>query len=188
MFELLPHVSADGQLPTCCDATRLPPQVLRPNARSRPGACLEAVWEETLALSNSFTHPIHVGCCLPHLFDPDGFAKANALWLLLSLWISVRPCSSNKGFLIRFFFFFLLIKLNLWLKRKLWLCRTEDTGIWGVGIIGILTLIQLSFPNWILRCVLLCFCRANVFVVCLFFSQRLFSFTCVLLNGNISNS
>lgn len=94
----------------------------------------------------------------------------------------------KQGVSNKIFFFFLLIKLNLWLKRKLWLCRTEDTGMWGVGIIGILTLIQLSFPNWILRCVLLCFCRANVFVVCLVFSKRLFSFTCVLLNGNISNS
>lgn len=123
----------------------------------------------------------------------------HSCWNKCSLAVKITLYISNtvelkKGALIRFIF--LLIKLNLWLKRKLWLCQTEDMGMWGLGIAGIPTLIKLSFSNWILRCVLPHFCKANVLcLLSVFFSffffsssQQLFSFTGVLFNGNTSNS
>lgn len=92
------------------------------------------------------------------------FWSRHLCWKECSLALDITLDISNimefkQGFSNKCLFF---SSSNLWLKRKLWLCWAEDMGIWGVGIIGILTLIQLSFLNWILRCALLRFCRANV--------------------------
>lgn len=117
---------------------------------------------------SSSTHPTHAVLYLTvwsRNFCWNKFSLAVEITLFISYSVEL-----NKGVLLRFIF--LLIKLNLWLKRKLWLCQTQGIGMWRLGISGILTLIKLSFPNWILRWVLPHFCRANVFF---FFVVFLFS-------------
>lgn len=111
--------------------------------------------------------------------------------LYLTVW-SIHSCWNKWSLVVKFTlhisnseelnrvlirFIFLLIKLNLWLKRTLWLWQTEDIGMWGLGIAGILTLIKVSFPDWILRCVLSYFCKPNVFCFGLVFFSLLFSFS-----------
>lgn len=152
------------------------------------GRCVRGV----LGSLSSSTHPIHTDLYLT-VWSRHSCWNKFSLAVKITLYIS-NYVELNKGVLIRSIF--LLIKLNLWLKRKLWLCQTKDIGMWGLGITGILTLIKLSFPNWILRYFLPHFFRANVFCFLLFFfslifffsPQQLLSFIGVLLNGNTSNS
>lgn len=102
MFELLPHVSADGRLPICCNATQLPFVLLHSNAVRRPGVCLEAVWKESIALTQPLCSP-STHRLFTSLFDWETFAEKDTL-VLISLCISVTLWGSNNCFLIRLFF------------------------------------------------------------------------------------
>lgn len=89
--------------------------------------------------------------------------------LHISNW-GVKQGCSNK-------IYFSSHQVKFMVEEKIVIVSDWGIGMWGLGITGILTLIKVSFPDWILRCVLSYFCRANVFCFWLVFFSLLFSFS-----------
>lgn len=86
----------------CQYAKQLPLLLLHPNAVRRPGVCLEAVWKESIALTQPLYSP-STHRLLTSLSDWETFAEKDTL-VLISVCISVTLWGLNNSFLRRLFF------------------------------------------------------------------------------------